>query len=293
MRRSWLIALYVVLFAALLGLLAVLIGSLAGLELEPGDPLPDVASPEGEPVTGGLPETESPAANAISVVVRILTIGAIVVMVFGTLFSARFRREFFQRVVVLAVTFVAMVLFAVLLLNRLDVPDPSSGDGGPSAPAISSEASEPPSAPDAAVIAVVVCIAAVATGGGAWLVRRLRRRFTPAEQENVLEEIAETARAAAARLRAGDPLGRVVVECYREMGELVSAEEQIAFEDHMTAREFCERLQGKGMRSEHADRLTRIFEVVRYGGRRGAALAEEAIGCLDAIRDHYARGALP
>jgi hypothetical protein len=58
----------------------------------------------------------------------------------------------------------------------------------------------------------------------------------------------------------------------------------------MTAREFAQRLQQKGVNEQEVTKLTILFEQVRYG-RYATGLKErkEAIEALKAIEEQYGR----
>lgn len=288
MRRAGSIAVAVMSLLGVLMVLYLLIGGLAGMELQPA-PTPDpVVSSSEEPVQSGAPSGQPRGAATVYLVVRILVILAIIVFVFGMLFSSSFRRDFLHRIIALAVTLVAMILFAVLLVQHLALEPPEAG-GAVNEEAVVVVSDEPGGVPEWAVVALAVASAAGLVGVTTWLALRLHARMRRHPQRSqLLEEIAETARRASGRLRAGDPLAQVVLDCYSEMSRLVVQEEGVAYEDHLTAQEFASKLHAHGMRSEHARRLTRIFEVVRYGGRSSPDLADEATACLDAVRDHYA-----
>ncbi|UCF09557.1 MAG: DUF4129 domain-containing protein [Candidatus Bipolaricaulota bacterium] len=291
MRRAAWIALSGAAFLAVLGLLYVLIGNLATMELQPAAPAAAEAVEPAGPGPSPQFASEPRAVALIQIVLRILIILAGLVFVFGTLFSRSFRRDFLQRVLAAGITLIVMILFAVLLLQRAeiatsDAPPPGAAPGPTSA--VASPADEAGSSRGVSIALVILAAATVATGG-AWIATRLlgRRRRRPAPPD-LLEEIAEVARTASRRLRDGDPVARVVLDCYSEMSHLVAREEHVPFDDYLTPREFSERLRTRGMESEHAARLTRIFEVVRYGGRSDARLASEAMACLTSVRDRYA-----
>ena len=104
----------------------------------------------------------------------------------------------------------------------------------------------------------------------------------------MLAELAKRARDAADRIRAGANLADAVRRCYKEMSELLCKRANVSDVEVLTPREFTEALRDRGMQDEHVDRLTSIFEQVRYGGHPGIAFADEAVACLDAIRSAYA-----
>jgi hypothetical protein len=290
-RRWGILAAAIAAFLGVLAALFVLIGGLAHLELLPGTatapPAEEAASARTVPTGEDAPNT-----RALQLVIRILVIGAMAVFVLGMLFSRSFRRDFLQRVLVLGITLVVMILFAVLLMNSAERSQeewvgPESLDAPPVEAMASSAEDTAPSGWSVALFGVLVAVALV--GAAAWIALTLHRRAAQRPlRKPLLEEIAETAREASRRLRAGDPVARVVLDCYRTMSRLLVEEEGVPYDEWMTPQEFAERLQSRGMRSEHAQRLTRIFEMVRYGGRSSPVLAEEATACLDAIRDRYA-----
>ena len=107
-----------------------------------------------------------------------------------------------------------------------------------------------------------------------WQARRRQRRDADLAQS--LEDLA-------GRATAPDSGVDVVVWCYHEMLELLSDREQIRH-DAMTAREFADCLRELGLPTAAVDRLTRLFELVRYGHRDGGPLADRAAANLDAIR---------
>ena len=127
-------------------------------------------------------------------------------------------------------------------------------------------------------------------GLGGLLAWRFLPRFW--EREGPLEGLAGLAGEAAAELRGGAAVHDVVLRCYREMSELLSRRGHIPPDVRrvLTAREFEEQLREAGVRDEHISRLSRLFELIRYGGRSsGPEEAEEAIACLEAIAEAYGR----
>jgi hypothetical protein len=153
------------------------------------------------------------------------------------------------------------------------------------------EAIEPQPVPDfvsrppewiATVISLMLAAAIVAIAW--WIIRRARPAGEPEQAEALVAE-AETA---LADLRAGGDLRDTVMRCYSEMSEVIGHRRGLARHASMTPREFEQFLAGAGLRDEHIQRLTRLFEAVRYGGRAtGERDRREAIDCLAAIvRDH-------
>lgn len=138
--------------------------------------------------------------------------------------------------------------------------------------------------PEWAVGLVSLVLAAALLAVAWWIFRR--RRALPAEAE--AEQLAAEAEVTLADLRAGGDLRDAVTRCYSEMSELIGQQRGLARHGSMTPREFEHFLMSAGLRDEHIQRLTRLFEAVRYGGRAtGERDRREAIDCLAAIvRDH-------
>ena len=119
---------------------------------------------------------------------------------------------------------------------------------------------------------------------GAW--RILKGRYKPGETE--LPGVSQIAARAAADLERGGELSDIVLRCYSEMCDILSRKVRLSGE--MTAREFAQRLQQKGVNEQEVTKLTILFEQVRYG-RYATGLKErkEAIEALKAIEEQYGR----
>ena len=96
------------------------------------------------------------------------------------------------------------------------------------------------------------------------------------------EELIESASEAAESIRRGqDPRG-AVIDCYRRMLCLLEDRGTVST-PYLTPREFADALRGQGMPLDSVDRLTGLFELVRYGRRTDAALSQQAAECLEAV----------
>jgi hypothetical protein len=136
------------------------------------------------------------------------------------------------------------------------------------------------------VIAISVLLAALLLGA-IWLIWRRTRMQKPP-----LRQLADEAQAALAELQAGGDLTDTVLRCYREMSRVLSEQRGIARPHDVTPREFERQLAAAGLRDEHIQQLTRLFERVRYGPRRADIHQEgAAVVCLEAIVRTY--GAAP
>ncbi len=114
-------------------------------------------------------------------------------------------------------------------------------------------------------------------GYRAW-VRSRGRKYS------ALAAIAGIARDSLDDLAAGREWSDVILQSYARMSEIVSARRGLQRGDAMTAREFAERLVHAGLPAESVTQLTRLFESVRYGGRKSSPSdVNEAVACLHSI----------
>ncbi len=121
-------------------------------------------------------------------------------------------------------------------------------------------------------------------GIGWWLwTRRPRRWESPAEQ------IAIQARTAVQAISSGRDLKDTVMNCYRQMTQILAEQQNLHRAKGMTPREFEQHLADSGLADVHIRRLTRLFETVRYGAAAPSKAEElEAMACLNAIAKEYA-----
>jgi hypothetical protein len=152
--------------------------------------------------------------------------------------------------------------------------------------------SEPRPSPPAIVVdppgwlvaGVTLVFATLGLGLGWWLwTRRPRRQVSPREQ------IALQARTAAQAISSGRDLKDTVMHCYRQMTQILAAQQNLHRATGMTPREFEQYLADSGLADVHIRRLTRLFESVRYGAAAPSnAEEQEAMACLNAIVQEYA-----
>ena len=115
-----------------------------------------------------------------------------------------------------------------------------------------------------------------------WQRRQQNIQYDPAEL------LAREARQAAKTLEAGNDLKDTVLRCYRDMSRVLGDSQNIHRQKAMTPREFEMQLAGVGVSDNHIQRLTRLFESVRYGGNTATEREKrEAVDCLNAIARAY------
>ena len=122
----------------------------------------------------------------------------------------------------------------------------------------------------------------------AWMVyRSWQSRYGTLKRSQPLDEIARIARSSLNDLSSGRNSSDVIINCYLRMSDVVSSKRQLQREIAMTPHEFAVRLERAGLPGDAVNRLTRLFEGVRYGDRRsGPKDVNEAVSCLKTIL-HY------
>ena len=126
--------------------------------------------------------------------------------------------------------------------------------------------------------------AGVATAAGAALAGIVLRPRTGRERLELVGLAAERARAV---LLAGGDAGDAIVACYARMSAALAEEQGNERPSSTTASEFVEMLASLGLPRPPVEELTRLFELVRYGGRRPSPAEEvRALACLTPIVEH-------
>ena len=109
-----------------------------------------------------------------------------------------------------------------------------------------------------------------------------RIRIPRRTKENEL--LAGAAERAVASANAGNSVAAVIIECYREMLEIMEQDRGVKRRYSMTPREFISRLTEAGVPAEHVEALTMLFERFRYGGIQLSRSEEgEALAHVTAI----------
>lgn len=108
-----------------------------------------------------------------------------------------------------------------------------------------------------------------------------------------LQGIAQVARASLKELKSGNASAReAILQCYERMSHVVDERRGLHRDVAMTPSEFVVRLEKAGLPREAVNRLTRLFEAVRYGGRTSSAGdVTEAVACLTSILEHCGESA--
>jgi hypothetical protein len=283
-----------IILPALLALssLILLAGSLDDLEFRSGERIG--GAPAGE--TGVSIKLGQVIARMAEVPLWKQALAWIAVFVFMLLVSSLLTPELrkqlirdFLRVsaVVLAVFFLARgnpEIFTSFLdplsqSGRLGAAQPQAGAARP--------VFEPPQVPDWLAFAIAFIFTLLL----AWLLRRAylawaKARAIPAAQ-TPLPAIRKAAREALVELDRGGGFEHAILRCYSEMCRAVGEVKGLRRQSAMTPSEFSMKLAQAGLPAGPVDRLTQLFEAVRYGDRRGGRVeSDQAAASLRSILDH-------
>jgi hypothetical protein len=131
---------------------------------------------------------------------------------------------------------------------------------------------------------ITFCILLVALLGFIGFYRWWSRRQAWLKSHRSLDEIADAARASLDDLASGHDWDDVIIQCYARMSQVVDARRGMHRANAMTPTEFATWLVRAGLPREPVQRLTHLFELVRYGARRSGQIEiDEATNCLRSI----------
>ncbi len=138
------------------------------------------------------------------------------------------------------------------------------------------------SSPQWVVLVIALILAILTAGGLLGAVRFFWRRSHVSSSP--LEQLVQEAQEALVALEAGADVKDTVMRCYFEMSRVLDEQRGIRRAGAMTPREFEQQLKALGLPGTQVERLTRLFEEVRYGARVADEQEErQAIACLTAI----------
>jgi hypothetical protein len=277
-RRQGILLFYL---CAAIGALTVLAAALPQLSFRPGRSFTLNGDQSPDPLGG------APGASTADLGYWRFLITAIVLVVLGyfvlaLIFSSKLRWQLLRRVTQVLL----VVLLFYLIANRL-IGTPAILP--PAEPAAATPpAQTPPGEPLPPFIAQpapwLVALVSLALVGlllaGIWYFWRRSRPL--ANPMTVL------AQAAIDDIESGVDVQSVVLRCYLEMSQVLGQQRGIERARAMTPREFAQYLAASGMRDEHIQQLTRLFEGARYGAQPPRARDERAaVECLTAIVQVY------
>lgn len=276
------------LLVGFLSILAVVLlaASLDRLTLKPAAPfLPAVESEGGQP-----PVTRPPDIlfwYLIIVVIGVLTVATMVALFFV---PAKQRRRLLLTLLMITFLLVVAALFISRQGEAVEIPVEQNALATEAPAEVATPEAEeeippsefvaPPISPWLSFAVAFSLFAAVTLV--LWLAWRARR----SGGEERFEELAQIARQTLDDLQAGKDYGDTVIECYARMAEAVGERRGLKRRAHMTPSEFAAALERARLPGDAVRRLTRLFEAVRYGGRKSTPQdIAEAMECLTAILD--------
>jgi hypothetical protein len=117
-----------------------------------------------------------------------------------------------------------------------------------------------------------------------YLIRLMGRMRTARVNPDTLPDLAAIARSSLHDLSDGGDWQSAIQECYVRMSDAVSRNRGIVRQDAMTTGEFARRLEEAGLPAAPVQRLTRLFETVRYGAKKSSTTdINEAVSSLNAV----------
>ena len=262
--------------AALLGALVVLTANLDDVHLAPGLGSPESRSGDAAEQADGRGGPSWDFGLVRHLLFVAFTVSLAVVLV-GALLTRFLRRWLY---------FTIGLFGALIVFDFFATKGPPRSDFDP-VDASQEQAVAAPVEPGPSEWSRVLIAAGLALGTGAalvlgssWIVTRWRAHASRRESGQLaweLELLADQALAARSNTN-------LVLRCYHEMVDLLSRKEQIAHTS-LTPREFADRLRDLEVRTDAIDRLTELFELVRYGHRDSEPLANGAAASLEEVRE--------
>lgn len=231
----------------------------------------------------------------LEMIISMWTIVACVVVLIGLLLTPEWRKRFFRIVIRVGLTYWALFIVFTRVREMLAEmggnPITINSDGlatdtaGTAPPAFAS-----PQTLSIATYIVSFGVACLLIFAGWKLYAFWRELKSPAAQP--LKKIAQIARSSIDELTAGRESTDVIMNCYYRMSDVVSDKKHLERSASMTPGEFARRLENAGLPPEAVQRLTRLFEGVRYGNRRSSpGEVKEAVASLTAIMQYCGESA--
>jgi hypothetical protein len=278
--RMWALAACLVVLAVVV----LLAPSLGAVRFEASRPITFGARSEGHFVFPALsiPE-DTPLWQVLGLWLAIVVNLALVLL----LLSPELRKRVLRQLIRFALgvlLFLLILRYRVLEWPQTELDPAAAGPAGPSvpSPALDVEAFQPPAVATWITYAVSLLVLWLGLLAGflvykAWQRHRTRRLTT-------INDIAGIAKASLAELAQGRHWNDVVIEVYARMNEAVWRDRGLHRESSATPREFAARLARTGLPASSVEELTRLFEMVRYGGNASdVGTGQRAAACLESI----------
>ena len=270
-----------------LGALIGLAGGLENVTFRDGQSFGRSEAQAPSPLTGKPfdPDLAASLPTQLSIIV-LFVLGIILI---GLLLSPELRKKFFRMAIRVATAGLALyILFTRYpeILAQIGAGFAQAANGSPPAPnnAEPLPAFIPPQSVSWASYLVSFGIAAFLVFT-AWKIYSAWKDLNPTSTP--MQKLANIARTSLRELSSGRDSTDVIMNCYFRMSDVVSDKRNISRSVSMTPNEFASQLELAGLPADAVRRLTRLFESVRYGGRKSdSASVNEAVACLTTIMHH-------
>jgi hypothetical protein len=281
-KKPWVLLLVVL----ALGALAVLSVGLGDVPF--GDAQP-IGRQEAEPPSQ-MSRLELRPMNEVSLSTQVTLWVALLflVMLIGVLLSPEGRKRMLRLLMRTAFTVWALYLLFTRYPEVFDFLNPGTTGDAPRAQSLGLSASAPPpvfTPPQETpmlsyTVSLLVILGLIFVG---WRVYRAWQAVNVRPAQS-LQDLARIARASLRDLSSGRETTDVIMNCYFRMSDVVADKRHLQRGLGMTPAEFASRLEEAGLPGDAVQRLTRLFEAVRYGERRaGSKEVNEAVACLTTI----------
>ncbi len=279
-RKRWLLLFCFVVLAAM----TLLASSLHDVHFQPGRSLPITQTSE-NPILLQAPEVL--AATPLWKILLIWLAFVINLILFFYLLPPEVRKRIIRQVVSFAVG--SLILLIALRYKILQLPSlltdpvnlsdqPKSGSSSAQPPPIFHPPQITPWMTYLISLGILLAFLLLAWIAYRWWIRSHTHRYAS------LSAIGDIAKSSMDDLASGRDWGDVIIQSYARMSEAVSAKRGLQRHEAATPREFARRLERAGLPAEAVNRLTRLFESVRYGtGKSDQSEVNEAVACLAAI----------
>ncbi len=272
------------LLAAALVTLLLLSTSLSDLQLRPGSPFPGasggVAAPNGTAAT-------TASTGAATVLEAVLGVMLLLFLIY--LPTRLVRLVSLRSILWLAVGFLVLLVLLSLLPRvtpgppALQAQETTTAATRPSYAYPVSPLGEPPTG----LLWLAGAGLLLATAAlGVLLFRQASRPGRAAQA------VGNEAEQALRDLRAGAAFQDVIIRCYLQMIDVLRTEQKLERRESMTAHEFRDWLETKGIPGAPIERLTSLFETARYGnGQLDKEDEQSGTRCLEQIMQYCRAGA--
>jgi hypothetical protein len=281
----------VVLLTAFLALLSLVLlaGSLRSMDFRPGESFGrrEAATPRESLDLGELITSAAEVPFWRQVLFWVSSF--VVVLLCASLLDPELRKKLimaFVRLALFALVFLYIVeknpeVFAGLLSQLSLVNDFAVDPQASDAPV---PVFQPPQVSNWLSYAIALSFVLLALFSFWWLGRLWVRLKELTSTREPLDELAAIARQSLGDLQSGRNFENAVLECYARMSSVVDKKKGLSREHAMTPAEFAARLTRAGLPREPVEKLTRLFEGVRYGKQpAGQAEINDAMKSLTSI----------